>query len=93
MVGTSLFQIIFVTGTVTFLQATENQTVDALLALILLTGGVIGAQIGTRAGTRLRGEQLRVLLAVLVLAVCGKLAYDLVATPSDLFIIGAMGES
>ena len=92
VVGTSLFQIIFVTGTVTFLQATENQTVDALLALILLTGGVIGAQIGTRAGTRLRGEQLRVLLAVLVLAVCGKLAYDLVSTPSDLFIIGATGE-
>ncbi|WP_420348000.1 sulfite exporter TauE/SafE family protein [Pelagibius sp.] len=92
VVGTSLFQIIFVTGTVTFLQATENQTVDAILALILLTGGVIGAQIGTRVGTRLRGEQLRVLLALLVLAVCGKLAYDLVATPSDVFILGAPGE-
>ncbi|WP_299395386.1 sulfite exporter TauE/SafE family protein [Pelagibius sp.] len=92
VVGTSLFQIIFVTGTVTFLQATENQTVDAILALILLTGGVIGAQIGTRVGTRLRGEQLRILLAVLVLAVCGKLAYDLVVTPSDIFILGAPGE-
>ncbi|NIA67491.1 sulfite exporter TauE/SafE family protein [Pelagibius litoralis] len=87
VVGTSLFQIIFVTGTVTFLQATQNQTVDALLALILLTGGVIGAQIGTRVGTRLRGEQLRVLLALLVLGVCGKLLFDLVATPGDLFII------
>ncbi|HIC82256.1 MAG TPA: sulfite exporter TauE/SafE family protein [Kiloniellaceae bacterium] len=92
VVGTSLFQIIFVTGTVTFLQATENQTVDAILALILLTGGVIGAQIGTRVGTRLRGEQLRGLLAVLVLAVCGKLAYDLIATPGDIFILGAPGE-
>ena len=89
VVGTSLFQIIFVTGTVTFLQATQNQTVDAILALILLTGGVIGAQVGTRVGTRLRGEHLRSLLALLVLAVCGKLAYDLIITPSDLFIIGA----
>ena len=91
VVGTSLFQIIFVTGTVTFLQATQNQTVDAILALILLTGGVIGAQVGTRVGTRLRGEHLRSLLALLVLAVCGKLAYDLIVTPSDLFIIGASG--
>jgi uncharacterized membrane protein YfcA len=86
-----LFQIIFVTGTVTFLQSAQNQTVDVILALILLTGGVIGAQIGTRAGTRLRGEQLRVLLAALVLAVCGKLLFDLVSTPDDLFAIGASG--
>jgi len=88
VVGTSLFQIIFVTATVTFLQASHNQTVDALLALILLTGGVIGAQIGTRAGTRLRGEQLRILLALMVLAVCGKLFFDLVVTPDDLYAIG-----
>ncbi len=88
VVGTSLFQIIFVTATVTFLQASHNQTVDALLALILLTGGVIGAQIGTRAGTRLRGEQLRILLAIMVLAVCGKLFFDLVVTPDDLYAIG-----
>jgi uncharacterized protein len=91
VVGTSLFQIIFVTSTVTFLQATQNQTVDVILALILLTGGVIGAQIGSRAGTRLRGEQLRVLLAVMVLAVCGKLCFDLVVTPNDLFALGAEG--
>jgi uncharacterized membrane protein YfcA len=91
VVGTSLFQIIFVTATVTFLQASQNQTVDAVLALILLTGGVIGAQIGSRAGTRLRGEQLRVLLALLVLAVCGKLAFDLVSTPADLFALGTAG--
>ncbi len=88
VVGTSLFQIIFVTATVTFLQASQNQTVDAILALILLTGGVIGAQIGSRAGTRLRGEQLRILLALMVLAVCGKLAFDLVTTPDDLYAIG-----
>jgi hypothetical protein len=91
VVGTSLFQIIFVTSSVTFLQSAHNQTVDVILALILLTGGVIGAQIGTRAGTRLRGEQLRILLAALVLAVCGKLLFDLVATPDDLFSIGAEG--
>jgi hypothetical protein len=91
VVGTSLFQIIFVTSTVTFLQSAQNHTVDVILALILLTGGVIGAQIGTRAGTRLRGEQLRILLAVMVLGVCGKLFYDLVATPDDIFSIGAEG--
>ncbi|WP_193369149.1 sulfite exporter TauE/SafE family protein [Pelagibius marinus] len=91
VVGTSLFQIIFVTATVTFLQASQNQTVDAVLALILLTGGVIGAQIGTRAGTRLRGEQLRILLALMVLGVCGKLLFDLVVTPEDLFAIGSAG--
>ncbi|MGF1628119.1 MAG: sulfite exporter TauE/SafE family protein [Kiloniellaceae bacterium] len=91
VVGTSLFQIIFVTATVTFLQSAQNQTVDVILALILLTGGVIGAQIGTRAGTRLRGEQLRILLALMVLAVCGKLLFDLVVTPDDIFAIGAEG--
>lgn len=91
VVGTSLFQIIFVTASVTFLQSAHNQTVDVILALILLTGGVIGAQIGTRAGTRLRGEQLRIMLALLVLVVCGKLLFDLVVTPEDLYSIGAGG--
>jgi uncharacterized membrane protein YfcA len=89
VVGTSLFQIIFVTANVTFLQAVNNQTVDIVLALILLIGGVVGAQIGTRAGAKLRGEELRVLLASMVLAVCGKLLFDLVATPDDLFSIAA----
>ncbi len=88
VVGTSLFQIIFVTANVTFLQAWQNQTVDVVLALLLLTGGVIGAQFGSRAGARLHGEQLRSLLALLVLAVCGKLAYDLVATPADIYSLG-----
>ena len=87
VVGTSLFQIIFVTATVTFLQAVQNQTVDVILALLLLTGGVIGAQFGSRASTYLRGEQLRGLLALMVLAVCAKLAWDLVATPADLFSV------
>ena len=87
VVGTSLFQIIFVTANVTFLQATTNQTVDIVLALLLLTGAVIGAQLGTKVGGRLRGEQLRGLLALMVLAVCAKIAYDLVSTPIDIFSI------
>src|SRR3546814_15718245 len=88
---TTLFRSTFVTSSVTVLQSTQNQTVDVILVLILLTGAVVGAQIGARAGVRLRGEQLRVLLAALVLLVCGKLLFDLVATPADLFAIGAAG--
>ena len=91
VVGTSLFQIIFVTANVTFLQSWQNQTVDIMLALLLLPGGVIGAQFGTRAGSRLRGEQLRGLLALIVVAVCLKMAYDLFATPDDLYVIGNAG--
>jgi uncharacterized protein len=83
--GTSLFQIIFVAATVTVLQAINNRTVDAVLALVLLIGGVIGAQIGTRMGSRLRGDQLRIMLAVLVLAVAVKLAVDMTATPDQLY--------
>jgi hypothetical protein len=88
VVGTSLFQIVFVTANVTVLQAVTNQTVDVVLALLLLLGGVIGAQFGARAGAKLRGDQLRVLLALLVLAVCGKLVFDLVVTPEDLYGLG-----
>ena len=88
VVGTSLFQIIFVTANVTFLQAYFNQTVDFVLALLLLFGAVIGAQLGAKAGAKLRGEQLRILLAIMVLAVCVKLGYDLTITPSDLYSIG-----
>jgi len=88
VVGTSLFQIIFVTANVTFLQAYANQTVDVVLALLLLTGAVVGAQFGAKAGAKLKGEQLRSLLAIMVLGVCGKLMYDLVAVPVDLYSIG-----
>src|SRR6202008_1654655 len=63
--GTSLFQIIFVAANVTILQAINNRPVDAVLALRLLVGGVLGAQIGTRMGAQLRGEQLRIMLALL----------------------------
>ncbi|MHC8509463.1 MAG: sulfite exporter TauE/SafE family protein [Rhodospirillales bacterium] len=85
VVGTSLLQIIFVTANVTMLQSVTNQTVDVMLALLLLVGGVIGAQIGARFGTRLHGEQLRGLLAVMVIIVCLKLTFDLVIEPADLY--------
>jgi uncharacterized membrane protein YfcA len=88
VVGTSLFQIIFVTANATFLQAYVNQTVDVVLALLLLLGAVVGAQFGTKIGSYLRGEQLRGLLALMVLAVCAKLAFDLVATPVDPYVLG-----
>jgi hypothetical protein len=88
VVGTSLFQIIFVTANATFLQAYINQTVDIVLALLLLSGAVIGAQFGTKIGAYLRGEQLRGLLALMVIAVCVKLAYDLIATPTDPYTLG-----
>jgi uncharacterized membrane protein YfcA len=91
VVGTSLFQIIFVTAFTTMLHATTNFTVDVVLAVLLLVGGVIGAQIGTQLGTRLKAEQLRILLAIMVLAVCGKLALDLLLMPSELYSLGAAG--
>ena len=69
------------------IQSTTNQTVDVVLAFILMVGGVIGAQFGAAAGHKLKGEQLRALLGLLVLAVCARLAFDLVATPSDFFNI------
>jgi uncharacterized membrane protein YfcA len=90
VIGTSLFQIIFVTANVTFLQAYANQTVDVFLALMLLIGAVIGAQFGARAGAKLHGEELRGLLALMVLAVCDKLFFDLLVTPDDVYSIGVV---
>jgi uncharacterized protein len=87
VVGTSLFQIIFVTAFTTLMHAITNQTVDILLAMLLIVGGVIGAQFGTRVGVRLKAEQLRILLALLVLAVAGKIALDLLLQPNELFSV------
>ncbi|WP_261368311.1 sulfite exporter TauE/SafE family protein [Pseudosulfitobacter koreensis] len=89
VIGTSLFQIIFVAGFTTMLHATTNYTVDVVLAVLLLVGGVIGAQIGTNIGLRMKAEQLRVLLALLVMVVCGKLALELLLMPSELYSIAA----
>ena len=87
VIGTSLFQIIFVTAFTTLLHATTNNTVDIVLAVFLLIGGVIGAQFGTRIGLKLKAEQLRILLALLVLAVGFKLALDLLIDPAELYSI------
>lgn len=87
VVGTSLFQIIFTTANVTFLQAITTHTVDVVLAMLLLCGSVVGAQVGTRIGARMPAEQLRGFLALIVLSIALKLAYGLFATPSDLFSV------
>ena len=91
VVGTSLFQIILVTAFTTMLHATTNYTVDIVLAVLLLVGGVIGAQIGTRIGVKMKVEQLRILLALMVIIVCLKLATDLLFMPSELYSIGDAG--
>jgi uncharacterized membrane protein YfcA len=85
VVGTSLVQILCVTAMTTVLQAVDNYDVDIMLALFLILGGVIGAQFGTRLGERLRGEQLRLILALIILGVALRLLWGMVATPVDLF--------
>jgi uncharacterized membrane protein YfcA len=87
VVGTSLFQIIFVAAVTTILQSVETRTVDVLLAFVLTIGSVVGAQFGGRLGARLPGEQLRFLLALLILLVAVGLCYELVATPRDLYAL------
>ncbi|WP_341211237.1 sulfite exporter TauE/SafE family protein [uncultured Limimaricola sp.] len=93
VIGTSLFQIIFVTAFTTMLHAVTNQTVDIALALLLIAGGVVGAQLGTRIGARMKAEQLRILLALLVLGVCGQLALGLILRPSELYEIQSVAAS
>lgn len=91
VVGTSLFQIIFTTGFTTVAHAVTSHSVDILLAFVLILGGVFGAQLGTVIGARLKGEQLRVLLALLVLAVCAKVAMDLLVAPGEAYSIRVAG--
>ncbi len=85
--GTSLFQIIFTTAAATLLQAATNHTVDVMLALLLLVGGVVGAQFGTKVGSRIPGEQARLMLATIVVGVALKLAWDLFAPPLDVYTL------
>jgi uncharacterized protein len=92
VVGTSLFQIVFVAGYTTVMHATANQTVDIVLAFILMVGGVAGAQYGAMAGQRLRSEQLRALLAILVLVVAARLAFDLFVPPESIYSLAPFGE-
>jgi uncharacterized membrane protein YfcA len=82
VVGTSLFQILFNCIEVTFLQATTNHSVDFILAVLLLLGSTVGAQVGAVFGRKLKGEQLKVILASIVLAVTIKIVFDLTLTPS-----------
>jgi len=84
VVGTSLFQILFTCVNVTVMQSVENHTVDFILALLLLIGSSLGAQFGTRIGRKLKADQLKILLATLVLVVMGKMLYDLLARPDVL---------
>ena len=91
VVGTSLFQIIFVAAFTTMLHATTNFTVDIGLALLLLVGGVVGAQFGTKIGVKMKAEQLRVALSLMVLAVCFKLGLGLMLEPSELYSLVATG--
>lgn len=92
VVGTSLLQIIFVAVNVTMLQAIHTQTVDLMLAIVLLIGGMLGARIGARIGTNLRGEQVRILLALIVLAVCANLVFGLVTPPRTPFSLQVVSE-
>ena len=93
VVGTSLFQIVFLTAATTVLHASQNYNVDVVLAVILMAGGVIGAQFGAVAGERLKGEQLRFLLAAFILAVCARFAWQLIARPSELYTLGGQGSA
>lgn len=88
VVGTSLFQILITCINVTFMQAYYNQTVDVVLALILLFGSTIGAQLGTKVSDRLNADQMKVFLAILVLLVMGQMVYGLLVHPEMLFSIG-----
>ncbi len=89
VIGTSQFQILFVTAATTLLHAASDQTVDIVLAFLLVLGGVTGVQLGVRVGSQLRGEQLRALLAILVVAVALRLAVGLVTRPGDVYSIVA----
>jgi len=91
VIGTSLFQIIFVTAYTTIVHSTANQTVDVVLAFLLMIGGVAGAQYGAKAGQWLRGEQLRALLAALVLAVALRLGFDLFVRPESVYSLAPLG--
>ncbi len=91
VVGTSLFQITFVTAVTTVLHAKQNFTVDVVLALLLMVGGVVGAQLGAMAGEKLKGEQLRFVLAALVVLVCLRMAWSLIANPGELFSLRTPG--
>jgi uncharacterized membrane protein YfcA len=87
VVGTSLFQIIFVAANTTILQASQNQTVDIVLATLLLLGSVVGVQIGSKFTNVLKGEHLRLILSTIIILVSLQILTDLITMPSDLFSV------
>jgi uncharacterized protein len=92
VIGTSMVLTLVTMATATVLHAATNHQVDAVLALILMVGGVAGAQFGARAGQKMRSDRLRLLLGILVLAVGLRFAFDLIVAPEELYIIRAIGD-
>jgi uncharacterized membrane protein YfcA len=92
VIGTSMVLTLVTMAYATVIHAATNHLVDALLALLLMIGGVIGAQFGARTGARFSGEQLRLLLGMLVLSVGLRFAYDLVVQPTDLYTMRTIEE-
>ncbi|MFT3727625.1 MAG: sulfite exporter TauE/SafE family protein [Terricaulis sp.] len=89
VIGTSLFQVLIVTCVTIVLQATATQRVDLVLAAVLMLGGVVGAQFGTRLGAGLKGEHLRALLGLILIVASLKFLWDIVVAPSEFYVLGA----
>jgi len=92
VIGTSMVLTLITMASATILHALTNHLVDAVLALVLMVGGVTGAQFGARAGQKMRSERLRLLLGILVLGVGLRFAFDLIVAPNDLYTIRTIGE-
>jgi uncharacterized membrane protein YfcA len=92
VIGTSALQIVFVAANVTVLQAWQNETVDLFLSLMMIAGGVIGAPLGSRLSVRLPGEQLRGLLALVLIGMAIKLLVDMVVTPEEIYVLSEAGK-
>jgi uncharacterized membrane protein YfcA len=88
VVGTSLFQVLIVTSLVVVLQSVATQTVDLVLAGLLMVGGVIGAQFGARLGAGLKSEHIRALLGAILLAASLKFLWDVVIPPQEIYVLG-----
>lgn len=93
VIGTSMVLTLITMASATVMHAATNHLVDAVLALILMVGGVIGAQFGARTGQKMRGERLRLLLGLLVFAVGLRFAYELVVQPADLYSLRYVGSA
>jgi uncharacterized membrane protein YfcA len=91
VIGTSLVQILVTMAVATVLHALTTGSVDIILGLILMVGGVLGAQFGASAGQKLKGEQLRLLLALLILSVGARFLFDLAIEPAELFSVTEIG--